>query len=286
LVVNAIQCLFGISGSSNAALAFSIDGNTFEIFANDLWLNGELQSRVNGITTLPDGTTIERADGGIEVVKGAVVVDSRIHYNGGGDQPARVGYWLNIKLKAPIPSLTSPELTGLCATVVRPNGDFPMRPPAESLFVPSSTRFQTVIDLCGLDVVPPPTCQPPGTTGCCPAYEDNLGPAEDLCDFAKCDALAYSNCLYDCCLSGDSVCVESYVDVVACSPPAPPPSPPSSPPVPADQPSPPSPPSPPPSPTPASVSECESIGDPHFTTWTGATYSYQGKASAVAPSGC
>jgi hypothetical protein len=95
LVVDTIHCLFGMGGSSNVALAFTLGENLFELFGSDLLINGVVQPRANGITTLPDGTTIERAAGGVEVVSGTRVVDSRIHFNDptGRVEGSRVGYW-------------------------------------------------------------------------------------------------------------------------------------------------------------------------------------------------
>ncbi|KAJ1623942.1 hypothetical protein T492DRAFT_882718, partial [Pavlovales sp. CCMP2436] len=198
LRIDSITCRFGNLASSNAAIAFELGAHSYELYATSLYVDGALQSRVNGLTTLGDGTTIMRQDNRIEIALGRVLVDVRVQFNelAGRLRVARVGWWQNVRVYSPIRDVLDPELTGLCALNVSGPGvtigadEVPMLASNETVFDTNTTRYADLIAECGLDVPAPPLCENPGTEGCCPALP-TLDDAEMLCSFALCDGEAY-----------------------------------------------------------------------------------------------
>jgi hypothetical protein len=266
-VVDTIQCRWGLGATSNAAVAFRLGDNTFEVFALSLYVNGEQQDRADGVVTLDDGiTTIERDEGGMRVALGDLSVSIRVFFNdplggGGLEDGSSVGWWLNVFIRSPLADATSPELGGLCTEEAAPDPQrYPRLDGATSLFDAGASRFEYVLNNCGGDEMPAAAaaCTDIGSEGCCPAFGGSLAQVRQRCEFAICDPRTYQRCLYDCCLSDQLSCINSYLGVQLCAPPAPPPAPPPLPPLPASSPPPapppPPPPSPPPSPPPKSTS--------------------------------
>ncbi|KAJ1618387.1 hypothetical protein T492DRAFT_892157, partial [Pavlovales sp. CCMP2436] len=211
LRIDSIICRFGRLASSNAAIAFKLGAHSCELYATSLYVDGALQSRVNALTTLGDGTTIIRQENRIEIALGRVLVDVKVQFNelAGRQRVSRVGWWQNVRVYSPIRDVLDPELTGLCArNVSSPRvgvDEVPMLASNETVFDTKATRYTDLIANCGFDVPSPPLCDNPGTESCCPALP-TLDDAEGLCSFALCDGEAYPRCLYDCCLSGVPEC--------------------------------------------------------------------------------
>jgi hypothetical protein len=228
-VAHSLLCKWGVSGTSNAAVAFTFGERVYELFGLDLYIDGVLQSRANGLTTFPDGASIERAPANVELIVGAVVVNVEIHFNDPTATKTTLGYWQDVIIAAPIANTSARSLGGLCAATepFPVEETYPRVNATDSLFDLNSSRYVQVLKLCGVDTPEPPSCSAPGTDGCCPAFDDELGGAESLCEFAKCDGVNHARCLYDCCVSGAADCVNSYVNATSCSPPPSPPSPPS-----------------------------------------------------------
>ncbi|KAJ1625801.1 hypothetical protein T492DRAFT_1122768 [Pavlovales sp. CCMP2436] len=205
LRVDSITCRFGRLASSNAAIAFELGAHSYEIYATSQYVDGALQSRVNGMMTLGDGTKIMRQDNRINIALGRVLVDVRVQFN---ELAGRLR--VNVRVYSPIRDVLDPELTGLCARNVSGPGvtvgvnEVPMLAANETVFDTNATRYTDLIAECGLDEPSPLLCDNPGTEGCCPALP-TLDDAEMLCSFALCDGEAYPRCLYDCCLSDQAV---------------------------------------------------------------------------------
>lgn len=198
LRVHALHCRYGEFGSSNAALAFELGGIVFELYGTDLYIAGALQPRAYAQTTLDGGVVVVRARNFFEFKLGRVRIAVVVQFGlGGGDggASAAAGYWLNVRLFAPIANVSSAELTGLCAS---PDGEAAARDRETALFNTSAPRFDALIALCGIEEPEPPGgCAEPGVGSCCPA-RPSIGESEALCAFAACDELAFARCVYDC----------------------------------------------------------------------------------------
>jgi len=200
LRVDALHCRFGQLASSNAAVAFRLGGRIFEVYGNDLYIDGELQPRANGRFVLPDGsTTLVRRDNRVEILAGRVLVSVRVRFNelAPPARGARVGYWHNIELNVPISDARSSELTGLCALNGSARANETLLVAPTTIFNTSVPRYERVFEQCGVGLPMPQTCEPPGVGSCCPALP-SIDDALDLCAFTQCDELALRFCLYDC----------------------------------------------------------------------------------------
>ncbi|KAJ1628023.1 hypothetical protein T492DRAFT_841940 [Pavlovales sp. CCMP2436] len=197
LRIDSIICRFGRLASSNAAIAFELGAHSHELYATSLYVDGVLQSRANGPTTLGDGTTIVRKNDRIKIALGRVRIYVAVQFSEFAGRVARVGWWQNVRVYSPIRDVLDPELTGLCAHNASTLGadEVPMLASNETVFDTNATRYTELVADCGFDDAPTPLlCENPGTVDCCPALP-TLDDAEVLCSVAIGDGEAYPRCL-------------------------------------------------------------------------------------------